>query len=300
MTATLSDLDVFHPEAIKTMFMEVEPPEVTYRKLFRAPVDFGLHSFSIGDFDDPFAILPPVARLEDAKSMMAEQEVESYELQAYRGFVDIDNTLITQFQNASNMKGLITMMRERYAMILRQGFENSMEYTCYKAMDDKASALSSAHDWTAGATTADHIIEDLVLARKAYTNATRRRPTVAIVNPEAEAQMLLRKDLSNALYGFSPSMLMTGEPNNPLRLSFTSQVGGYTDHEGNDLTMFEPTTPNKGLAYVLDPNTFGFPVLCGASEFNAVDNYSKDSVRIYVKAYMGFVYNKDRVDKITA
>lgn len=299
MTATLSDLDVFHPEAIKTMFLEVEPPETTYRQLFRNPVDFGLYSFSMGSFDDPFAILPPVNNLEDAKSMMAEQEVESYTLQAYRGFVDIDNTLIKQFQNASNMKGLITAMRERYAMVLRQGFENTMEYTCYNAMADAASTLSTSHDWTSSSTTADHIIEDLVKARKAYMDNTRRKPTVCIVNPEAEAQMLLRKDLSNQLYGLSPSMLMTGEINNPLRMKFMTQIGGYTDYEGEELTMFQPSTANKNLAYIFDPNSLGYPVICGAPEFNAVDNHSKDSVRIYVKAYTGFVFNKKRVDEIT-
>ena len=60
MAATLADLSVFHPEFIKTMFLEVRPPQRLYRQIFRAPSEMGLYSFSMGSFDDPFSILPPV------------------------------------------------------------------------------------------------------------------------------------------------------------------------------------------------------------------------------------------------
>lgn len=300
MAATLADLSVFHPEFIKTMFLEVRPPQRLYRQIFRAPSEMGLYSFSMGSFDDPFAILPPVEDLEDAKSMMAEQEIEDYKLQDYRGFVDISNKLINQFRNANNMAGLITMMRERYAMILREGFENTLEYHCFDAMDDKRTILSTSHDWTAGATTADEIIEDLAGAKKAYHDNTRIRPNIAIINPQAAYEMIIRKDLSNMLYGFR-SMVAGGSVQNPLGLNFVEQAGGYTDYEGEELSMFQPTNTGKALAYVLNPDALGYPVVFGPPEFTTVDNPSKNSVRIYVNAHIGFVYNiAQRVDAVTA
>ncbi len=300
MAATLADLSVFHPEFIKTMFLEVRPPQRLYRQIFRAPSEMGLYSFSMGSFDDPFAILPPVEDLEDAKSMMASQDIEDYKLQDYRGFVDISNKLINQFKNANNMAGLITMMRERYAMILREGFENTLEYHCFDAMDDKRSLLSSAHDWTASATTADEIIEDLAGLKKAYHDATRVQPNTCIINPQAAYELIIRKDLSNMLYGFR-SMVSGGSVQNPLGLNFVEQAGGYTDYEGETLSMFQPTTPNKALAYVLNPEALGYPVVFGPPEFTTVDNPSKNSVRIYVNAHIGFVYNMaQRVDGATA
>ena len=300
--ASYADLKEFHPELIKTMFLEVKPPERLYRSLFKSPMGMGLYSFSQGAFDDPFAILPPVEDLEDAKSMFAEQEIEDYKLQDYRGFVDVSNKLINQFQKAGNMGGLITQLRERYAMVLREAWENTIEYTCFKALDDKRAILSGCHDWTAGATTADEVIEDLVKARKAYHAATRFRPNVAVVNPEASAQMLLRKDVSNQLYT-SNRNLETGEIGNMLAMSFKEQAGGFTDYEGNTLTMFAPTTTNKGLAYVFNnsPSIIGYPVVFGTPDFNVVDNYDKNSVRIYVNGHAGFVYGSaQRVDAITA
>lgn len=300
MAATLADLSVFHPEFIKTMFLEVRPPQRLYRQIFRAPSEMGLYSFSMGSFDDPFAILPPVEDLEDAKSMMAEQEIEDYKLQDYRGFVDISNKLINQFRNANNMAGLITMMRERYAMILREGFENTLEYHCFDAMDDKRTILSTSHDWTAGATTADKIIEDLAGAKKAYHDNTRIRPNIAIINPQAAYEMIIRKDLSNMLYGLK-SMVAGGSVQNPLGLNFVEQAGGYTDYEGEELSMFQPTNTGKALAYVLNPDALGYPVVFGPPEFTTVDNPSKNSVRIYVNAHIGFVYNiAQRVDAVTA
>lgn len=300
MAATLADLKVFHPEFIKVMFLEVRPPERLYRRIFRAPSEMGLYSFSMGSFDDPFAILPPVEDLEDAKSMMAEQEVEDYKLQDYRGFVDVSNKVINQFKNANNMQGLIRMLRERYAMVLREGFENTLEYHCFDAMDDKRSILSTSHDWTSSSTTADQILEDLAGAKKAYHDATRVKPDTCIINPQAAYELTIRKELSNMLYGFR-SMLATGDVNNPLGLGFQEQAGGYTDHEGEALSMFQPTNPNKALAYVLNPTAFGYPVVFGPPEFKTVDNPSKNSVRIYVNAHIGFVYNvAQRVDALTA
>ena len=64
--------------------------------------------------------------------------------------------------------------------------------------------------------------------------------------------------------------------------------------------MFEPTTPGKGLAYVLNAEEFGYPVVFGPPEFTTEDNPSKNSVRVYVNAHMGFVYNRPLVEKITA
>lgn len=297
--ATNADLKVFHPEFFKVMFLEVRPPQRLYRSLFRAPLEMGLYSFSMGSFDDPFAILPPVDDLEDAKSMFAEQGVESYELQDYRGFVDISNKIINQFTRANNMSGLITMLRERYAMLLREGFENTMEYTCFHAMDSKASALSGASDWTSSSVTADDIIEDLQKSKQAVSDSQRVVPNTVVLNPQAETEIILRKDLSNMLYN-GPVNLAEGSIGRMLGMNFYTQPGGYTDFEGETLSMFAPTTPGKGLAYVMNPEQFGYPVVFGAPEFTTVDNPSKNSVRIYVNAHAGFVYTRDLIEKITA
>lgn len=296
-----ADYKEFHPELIKTMFLEVMPPERLYRRIFKAPMAMGLYSFSQGSFDDPFAILPPVDDLQDAKSMFAEQEIEDYSLQDYRGFVDISNKVINQFERAGNMAGLITQLRERYAMILREAWENTLEYTCFAALDAKRSVLSTSHDWTSSSVTADHIIADLVNARKAYHSATRFRPNVCILNPEASAQMLLRKDVANQLYT-SNRNLDTGEIGNMLAMNFSEQAGGYTDFEGSTLTMFAPVNTGKNQAYLFNnnPSVIGYPVVFGAPDFNVVDNYDKNSVRIYVNGHMGFVYGSaQRVDSIS-
>ncbi|MCE7699689.1 MAG: hypothetical protein K8E24_013050 [Methanobacterium paludis] len=298
--ASYADLKIFHPELIKTMFLEVRPPQRTYNQIFNGPSALGLYSFSMGSFSDPFSILPPVEDLEDAKSMFADQSIEDYKLQDYRGFVDISNKLINQFQKAGNMAGLITQLRERYAMVLREGYENTVEYTCYNAMEDKHVDLSTSHDWTAGATTADEIIEDLQKAKQAFYEETRMRADTVILNPEAETQVILRKELSNMLYNSGNNAIETGEIGRMLNLRFMTQAGGFTDSEGADLSMFQPTTTGKALAYVTNGRAMGYPVVFGTPDFTTVDNPSKNSVRIYVNAHCGFVYNRPLVEKITA
>lgn len=300
MAATYSDLKIFHPELLKVMFLDVRPPERLYKTLFRPPMQMGMYSFSQGQFDDPFGILPPVEELEDAKSMFAEQEIEDYVLQSYRGFIDISNKAINQFKNAGNMKGLLTQLRERYMMVIREAYENTMEYTCFKAMDDQREVLSTSKDWTSaiGTVTADDVIANLINARKAYNEATRYRADTVVLNPEATAQILLRKDIANQLYTGNRN-LDTGEIGDLLNMRFYEQPGGYTNFEGEELTMFAPATASKALAYVFNKGAIGYPVVFGSPEFNVTDNYDKDSVRIYVNGHMGFVYNQARVDAIT-
>lgn len=300
---TYADLDIFHPEFIKTMFLEVRAPARVYQAIFRSPTAMGLYSFSQGSFDDPFAILPPVEELEDAKSMFAEEGIEDYKLQEYRAFVDISNKAIRQFENAGNMDGLITNMRERYAMVLREAFENTMEYTCFKAMDDKAVLNTGTKDWTGTitATTSDDIIHDIQKARQNLMDNKRTRATKVILNPEAETQIILRKELANQLYtARNQAMIDIGSIGGMLGMDFVTQPGGYKDFEGNALTMFQPTTTGKALAYVCNPEQFGYPVVFGAPEFTVENNPSKNSVRIYVNAAAGFVYNYPEVEKITA
>ncbi len=296
--ASYADLDIFHPEFIKVLFNEVEPPERLYRSIFRSPTNMGLYQFSVGTFSDPFAILPPVADLEDAKSMFREQEVEAYVLQDYRGYIDISNKLINQYSNTGNMKGLINTLKEFYMSTLKEGVENTMEYTCFKAMDSKAATITGAADWT-GSTTADDIISDLVDARKEYRTNTRTMPTIAINNEVAMAELLRRKDISGLLYT-GKDTLVTGSLGRFMGLDFVEQSGAFTDHEGTTLSMFQPTTPNKNLTYVFNPQRFGYPVMFGPPEFNAEDNNSKNAVRLYCNCHMGFIYNKDTISRITA
>jgi len=299
-TQTYADMDIFHPEFIRTMFQEVRPPQRLYQTLFRSPTSMGLYSFSQGAFDDPFAILPPVNELEDAKSLFAEQEIEDYTLQDYRGFVDIPNKIIRQFSKASNMPGLIQNIKDRYAMVLREGFENTIEYTCFKALDDKAVLYSAGSDWTLDATTSDNILKDLQKSKQALADSKRVRATNVILNPEAETDIIIRKDLANMLYNSqNAEMIATGSIGRMLGMDFSMQPGGYKDYEGNSLIMFQPTTAGKALAYICNPEQFGYPVVFGPAEFNTVDNPSKDSVRIYINASMGFVYNYPEVEKIT-
>lgn len=298
--ATYADLKIFHPEFIKTMFLDVRPPTRLHNELFGAPTSMGLFSFSQGSFDDPFAILPPVNELEDAKSMFAEQGITDYKLQDYRGFVDVSNKVIKQFMNASNMPGLIRNLRDRYAMVLREGFENTIEYTCFKALDNKAVLNTGTTDWTLDATTSDSIIKDLQKAKQHLMDNQRIRATTCILNPEAETDLVIRKDLSNMLYNGRNNAIETGYLGTMLGLNFVTQPSAFTDFEGNSLSMFAPTTAGKALAYVCDPRSFGYPVIFGTPEFTTVDNPSKDSVRIYVNASAGFVYNRPEVEKITA
>ena len=113
--------------------------------------------------------------------------------------------------------------------------------------------------------------------------------------------MLLRKDVANQLYT-SNRNLDTGEIGNMLAMNFSEQAGGYTDFEGSTLTMFAPVNTGKNQAYLFNnnPSVIGYPVVFGAPDFNVVDNYDKNSVRIYVNGHMGFVYGSaQRVDSIS-
>jgi len=301
--ATYSDLKVFHPEFIRVMFNEIRPPVRLYQSIFRNPTAMGLYSFSQGKFDDPFAMLPPVEELEDAKSMFADQGIEDYKLQQYRGFVDVSNKVIRQFVNANNMPGLIQNLQDRYAMVLREGFENTMEYTCFKAMDDKAVLNTNTKDWSASisSTTADDVLHDLQKARQNLMTNQRTIATTCILNAEAESDIIMRKDLANRLYLQTNSDLETGSIGRMLGMDFITQPqsGMYTDSDGNAINFFQPSSANKPLAYVLNPEMFGYPVVFGAPEFNVTENYDKDSVRIYVNAAAGFVYRYPEVEKIT-
>ncbi len=297
--ASLADLDIFRPEFIKVLFNQVEPPTRLYKDLFRSPTNMGLYQFSVGTFSDPFAILPPVEDLEDAKSMFREQSIVNYVLQDYRGYVDISNKLINQYKGAGNMKGLINVLREFYMSGLREGYDNTIEFTCFRAMDSRAATVPGTTDWTLTATTASHIYNDIVNARRNYISATRSRPTTAINNEFAMAELLKRQEISGQMHT-GKDALVTGSLGRLFGMDFLEQAGGYTDHEGTPLTMFQPTTQNKGLTYILNPVTFGYPVVFGSPEFKAEDNVSKNSVRIFVNAHAGFVFNKGTVARITA
>jgi hypothetical protein len=304
--ATYADLDIFHPEILKTMFMEIRPPTRLYSSIFKAPSSMGLYSFSQGSFDDPFAMLPPVEELEDAKSMFAEQEIEDYKLQEYRGFVDISNKVIRQWEGAGNMPALIKNLQERYVMVLREGFENTMEYTCFKAMDDKAVLNTGTTDWTdtVANVSADKVLKDLQYAKENLMTSKRVIGNTAIINPKAESAIITRKELANMLYNGrgqgNTEMINDGDIGRMLGLRFITQPGGFTDYEGETLSIFQPTSANKALAYILNPEQFGYPVIFGAPEFTVENNASKNSVRIYVNAAAGFVYRYPEVEKITA
>lgn len=301
MAADYTAYDLFSPEDIQILFKSVETPDRLFGRLFGQPRAMGLYEFSMATMDDPYAMLPPVGDMEDAKEMMASQELENYILQDYRGYVDISDKLVNQWASANKLPQLLAQVRERYIMPIREAVDNTVEYTCFHAMDLKKAVLATSHDWTSAiaTTTADHVIEDLTLARKAYITATKKKPTVAIHNPEAASQILLRKDLHNRFYFPNNDALESGELGRYLGMGHDEQVGGYKDFEGNALTMFAPTTASKNLTYLLDPATFGYPVVFGSPKFTTEDMPGKEAMRVYVSFHAGFVYNKDTVSAIT-
>lgn len=291
--------DLFSPEDIRVLFQSVEVPDRLATKLFGQPRTMGLYEFSMASMDDPYSMLPQVGDMEDAKEMMSSQDIENYILKDFRGYVDISNKLVNQWASVNKLPQALSAVRERYIMPIREAVENTIEYTCFAAMDSKRAVLGSSHDWTAGATTADEIMEDLSLARQAYITSTKVKPTIAIHNPYAVPQLMNRKDLMNNLYFPNNNTAETGELGRMLGMAHTEQVGGYKDFEGNTLSMFAPTTATKNLTYLLKPETFGYPVVFGSPKFTTKDLPEKDAMRVIVNFHAGFVYNKDMVSAIT-
>jgi hypothetical protein len=292
-------MDVFTPEDIKIMFKQIKMPQTLYGRLFGEPKAMGLYSFGMGTMDDPYAMLPEVGDVEDAKEMMTSMDIEHYVLKNYRGYVDIPNKLINQWAGAGKLPEAMENVRETYIRVLRQGVENTNEYVCFNAMDEKRSILSTSHDWTEDETTVDNIIADLAKARKAYIDATKVKPTVAIHNPEATLDITLRKDFSNKFYFPNGNTLESGDLGRLLGMSHSEQVGGYKDYEGETLEMFTPTTTGKNLTYVLDPATFGYPVTFGSPKFSMEEINMKDCVRVIANYHAGFVYLDDDISAIT-
>jgi hypothetical protein len=292
------DYKIFHPEVFKVLYQDLPDPVRQYSNLFGNAQSMGLYDFSMASKDTPYKMLPPVQELEDSKAMMESQDIESYTLQEFRGHVDIPLKVIRQFEAVNNMPGAIANIKNRYVSAIKEYVENTIEYTVFKALDDKRSILSTSHDWNAGATTADLIIEDIALTQEAYQTQTKALPTVGVVNPKAKTQMLIRKDLSGKLYT-GKDALITGSFGEFLGMNYVPQAGGFTDYEGNTLSMFAPTTTGKSLMYVFNPATVGYPVVFGSPKYTFEDKPSKGAIRVYVEMAAGFVYNQDYVGAIT-
>jgi hypothetical protein len=63
--------------------------------------------------------------------------------------------------------------------------------------------------------------------------------------------------------------------------------------------MFAPTTSNKNIMYIMNPQAVGYPVVFGSPKYTVKDIEEKDALRILVKMAAGFVYNQDYVGAVT-